>query len=110
MLTVEPGARLLAACAIRPSRSARASADRRSRSLSNVQRSPLRLGSVRCSRRLAWSSAAEAWAMTWNLSKVTRAFGQVVGDPFDEGGGHVDTDRAHLRGPPLVLGQVVGEA
>ena len=36
--------------------------------------------------------------------------GQVVGDPFDEGRGHVDADRADMRRPRVVFGQVVGEA
>ena len=40
---------------------------------SKVRRSPLRERSRRCSMRRVRSTALEAWATTWNLSKVTRA-------------------------------------
>jgi hypothetical protein len=36
--------------------------------------------------------------------------GQIVGDPLDEGGRHVDAHRADLRRRRLVRAQVFGEA
>ena len=41
---------------------------------------------MRCSRRRIWSTAADAWATTWNLSKVTRALGKCSATPLMKAG------------------------
>ncbi len=79
---------------ISESRSVSAAVLRRRESLRSVQRIPFKAGSRFCSARRVRSSAWEACWMTWNLTKVTRAWGGWwATPPLDEGARHVERHR-----------------
>ena len=78
------------------------------RPLSSVQRSPLRSGSVRCSRRRIWYSGA-GMGNGVELVEGDASIGQVAGYALDEGRRHVDAHGPNLCGHAFVCSQVLGQ-